>query len=627
MKYSTIFTVNFLVSILLVMVFILFERQSHQAQRDLNTASEDLNSYNNDIQSLYRLLIDRETGQRGYIITRDKAFLEPYFLAGQKITQLTETIKPSLNATEYALLIDLINKRDEYFQLSFNMLEQHQPLAEFIAEGKGKYYMDAMRDILERALESKQKMLSTLEASYDEALAKEHLSTSIFLIFIGLSNLGFLIFSIVKIAKPKTRIIHFLKAFSQNNKTPLVIEPTGIAETDELLQHLQHMARTVKEHAIALETTINALENEKRHKDMFLANMSHELRTPLNGIYGALQVIKGANSDEKELLRAAKECTKALSDIISDILDSQKMSAGKFTLDEAWQPCEDFLLGVTKLHAAAGKLKSIDVNVSVTDLPNELYCDKTRIGQILNNVIGNAVKFTDHGCVDVHVGYADSLLTIRVADNGIGMNEETLNHLFERFSQANTTITKRYQGTGLGMSITKQLVDLMQGSIDVTSTLGQGSTFVIKLPMAARGTAQPLSHTAEQNTFTQGLRILLVDDIATNVMVAELALKQHISHFDTASNGQEALAKIAQNTYNIVITDIRMPTMDGVELLSALRQQGNKIPVIALTAVANEAEKHEYLDQGFAAVLNKPLDISKLLTAVMSISKKSVDIQ
>jgi signal transduction histidine kinase/ActR/RegA family two-component response regulator len=623
MKYSTIFTVNFLVSIILVMVFVLFERQSYSAQATLTQASEDFVRYKNDTQSLYRLLIDRESGQRGYIITGDKVFLEPYFKAGQQIAELTENIKPSLNATEYALLIDLIKKRTEYFQTSFEMVDQQQPLADFVAQGEGRFYMNSMRDILEHALASKQQAISTLQNSYDEALAQENWITTVFLTFIGLSNLGFLGFAIFKIAKPKTRIIRFLQAFSQDNNTPFDLEATGIAETDELLQHLQRMTGNVKEHAIALETTIEALENEKRHKDMFLANMSHELRTPLNGIYGALQIVKGANNNENELLSAAKECTQALSEIISDILDSQKMSAGKFTLDEAWYPCEDFLLGVTKLHAAAGKLKSIDVNVSVKDLPNEMYCDKTRLGQILNNVIGNAVKFTDQGCVDVHVGYADSLLTITVTDNGIGMNEQTLSHLFDRFSQANPTVTRHYRGTGLGMSITKQLVDLMKGSIDVTSTLGKGSTFVIRLPMAARGTTQPLTNTAEQRTFLQGLRILLIDDIATNLMVAKLALEQHVSYLDTATNGQEALEKIATNTYDVVISDIRMPTMDGEALLSSLRQQGNKIPVIALTAVASETEKHVYLGKGFAAVLNKPLDVSKLLTTVMSISKKS----
>lgn len=621
MKYNTIFSVNFLVTTILVVFFVVFERQAHLAQLQLNDATLDLYAYKSDIKDLYRLLVDRETGQRGYIITHDEAFLEPYYASGRELSQLVEKIRPSLDTTSYTMLVDLISKRAEYFQQSFDMLEQQRSVSSFIAEGRGKYYMDAMREILDGVIEQKEHVLSALKTQHRQALERESLITLIFLLFIVASNLIFLLISVYKISKPQQRIINFLQAFTEDKHVPMQISSPGIVETDQLLQHLTTMTTVVREHADALEHTIEALENEKRHKDVFLSNMSHELRTPLNGIYGALQIIKGGNDSERELLSAAKECTQSLSEIISTILDSQKMSAGQFTLDNAWHPCEPTLQSVTKLHQAAASLKSIEFYVTLRHLPDEIYCDKTRLGQILNNVIGNAVKFTEQGGIRITIGYEDGQLNIIVADTGIGMNETAIKHLFERFTQADSSISRRFQGTGLGMAITKQLVDLMNGTIDVKSAPGEGTEFAISLPMHARGTSQTQTEVPlDTRGYDSRLRILLVDDIATNLTVVKMALEEHFSQIDIAYDGLEAWEKIANHSYDIVITDISMPKMNGVELLSTLRQHGHKIPVIALTGIASYTDIQHYIASGFAAVLTKPLDVEKLLKAVLNFS-------
>ena len=242
--------------------------------------------------------------------------------------------------------------------------------------------------------------------------------------------------------------------------------------------------------AIPVKIMFRSLQREQelsRAKDLFLSNMSHELRTPLNGIYGALQLVEGSDETEKAVMRAAKKSAESLNRIVSDILDIQKLSSGKLEIAPQWNETAAIFEQAQNLFMPLADINHVTLNLTIdTSLPNELYCDELRLGQILNNLVGNAIKFTEQGSVSIATRYEEGSLIVSISDTGIGMDDISLNHLFDRFTQADSSLRKKYAGTGLGMAITKELIELMAGSIDVASQLGQGTTFTVKLPLQGR---------------------------------------------------------------------------------------------------------------------------------------------
>jgi signal transduction histidine kinase/ActR/RegA family two-component response regulator len=358
-------------------------------------------------------------------------------------------------------------------------------------------------------------------------------------------------------------------------------------------------------------------------KDTFLSNISHELRTPLNGIYGVLQIVKGATDTEKKLLDAAKHSAQALNRIVSDILDIQKLSDGKVELAPEWCNSQTFFNNIAQLHHSSAVTLNIELRVNVhPSVPKELYCDDTRLGQVINNLMGNAIKFTQQGRVTLSVHYHDDTLHLNVTDTGIGMDEAALSHLFDRFTQADASITKKYQGTGLGMAITKELVDLMHGTIEVTSTIGEGTTFSVAIPL--QGSQQTNLNNADSNIrfARKDIRILLVDDVDTNTLVGREILRPHFSLVDTAASAKEALEKLAKQRYDILITDIGMPEISGEELHHIVKTEYPHLPVVALTGNAAEADKLQYLKSGFAGVSVKPIQQDTLLALIDRITGK-----
>ena len=367
----------------------------------------------------------------------------------------------------------------------------------------------------------------------------------------------------------------------------------------------------------------------RQAKDTFLSNMSHELRTPLNGIYGALQIVKGENDAEKSLLKAAKHSAQALNRIVSDILDIQKLSEGKVELAPEWCNSQTFFNNISQLHLSSTALLDIELHVNVhPSVPKKLYCDETRLGQVINNIMGNAIKFTHQGSVTLLVHYHDNTLHLDVTDTGIGMDEAALSHLFDRFTQADASISKKYQGTGLGMAITKELVDLMHGTIELTSTPGEGTTFSVAIPM--QGSQQTHSNNADSNIRLahKDIRILLVDDVDTNTLIGREILRPHFSLVDTASSGSEALVKLDASSYDLLITDIGMPGMSGEELHHAVKAQMPHLPIIALTGNASREDRERYLGMGFDGVTVKPFQLEDLLSLIHGVfeTKQSAEL-
>ncbi|WHH61378.1 PAS domain S-box protein [Petroclostridium sp. X23] len=383
-----------------------------------------------------------------------------------------------------------------------------------------------------------------------------------------------------------------------------------------------------------LEKTKETAESANRAKSEFLANMSHEIRTPLNGMLGMLNLTLMSDLDNRhrDNLKIAKSCADSLLKIINDILDFSKMEAGKLIIDN-----EDFNIfrlveDVIKAHSfqACEKSLSLDYQFSA-GIPTYLIGDSIRIKQILDNLIGNALKFTEDGgiilSVKKHSKKLDSFeLLFSVSDTGIGIAKSEIDRLFRCFSQVDGSITRKFGGTGLGLAISKQLAEMMGGTIWVESKKGEGSTFFFTLPLKVGQV--PVKKEVDQNLVKKPnipLKILLVEDDKVNQIVFQQMLSDKGHTMQIASNGKEALEIIKKEKFDIIFMDIQMPEMDGIEITQRIRQMegGTKhVPIVAVTAYALKGDKERFLSLGMDEYLAKPMQMEALFSVLDRYAKK-----
>ena len=374
----------------------------------------------------------------------------------------------------------------------------------------------------------------------------------------------------------------------------------------------------------ALEEAIAAAETANRSKSSFLASMSHEIRTPMNAIIGMLELLthEPLNNRQMDYVKDISHSATSLLSIINDILDMSKIESGKMEL----VPVDyDFLAFLDNMHSMftyVAEEKGLEFIFEVdSEAPHYLFGDDIRLRQIIINICGNAVKFTEKGCVKLEVKKAEESLIFAVSDTGRGIKQEDIGKLFSAFQQTDSVKNRGITGTGLGLAICKSFVELMGGAIEIESEYGAGTTFTVTIPLIP-GDSEKVKAAAlpkGRKLFAPRAKVLVVDDNEFNLRVAVGLL--NLSHIvaDTASSGMRAVEMLKQTEFNVVFMDHMMPEMDGVETTAAIRSLGGKfekLPIVALTANAVQGAREFFLANSFNDFVSKPIDVRELVSVL-----------
>lgn len=379
----------------------------------------------------------------------------------------------------------------------------------------------------------------------------------------------------------------------------------------------------------AIQGALAKAEDASRAKSAFLANMSHELRTPLNAVLGLARLMQhGPTSDElrREYLDLIADNASGLTRIVSDILDLSKIDAGKMALEVVAFDLHELVRTLHASYSVLAKTRGLQFGVSIdAGVPKVVQSDPVRLRQILSNFVSNALKFTSNGSVNISVAPAAPGSTrFSVKDSGCGFDDETRARLFQPFSQADNSTTRRHGGTGLGLSICQQLATLMGGSVGVESRIDQGSVFWVDLPLTASQEAPQVSGFGEvEESAMAGLRVLVVEDNPVNSLICKAMLEQRGMQVVEAANGALAVAAVAAaadegKDFDVILMDVQMPVMDGLEATARLRERYPrlKLPIIGLSAAAMTSDRDAALQAGMNEFTTKPIEPRRLIAAI-----------
>ena len=394
---------------------------------------------------------------------------------------------------------------------------------------------------------------------------------------------------------------------------------------NELKEHKENLEKTVDKRTKEVELALNKAELANKMKSEFVANISHEIRTPMNAVLGFTEHLLESkiDNDQREQLETLHGAAESLLVIINDLLDFSKLEDGKLDIEYLPFDLERTIKDVLKVAAVKAEDKGLELKTNL-ELKNKTFeGDSNRLKQVLLNFLSNAVKFTEKGSVTLKVSEKEneqqSLLMFEVIDTGIGISKEAQKRLFKRFEQEDTSTTRKYGGSGLGLSISKSLIELMKGNVGVMSSSGKGSCFwfEIELKRVAFKQETASENKVSQNSF-ENVKALVVDDNAVNLKLAKLSLEKNGVEVSTLLSGVEALSYLQENTPDLIFMDYLMPEMDGLETTVEIRKikTCKEIPIIALTANAMKEDQEKCIEAGMSGFIAKPFtkkDIQNVL--------------
>jgi signal transduction histidine kinase/HPt (histidine-containing phosphotransfer) domain-containing protein len=417
-----------------------------------------------------------------------------------------------------------------------------------------------------------------------------------------------------------------IKAGATNYITKSLITPEGITliiRNSINMRKVENELEASKEEALKLAHV----------KQDFLANMSHEIRTPLNAIIGFSDLLHKTTLNEKQnnYLDAISISSKNLLVLINDILDVSKLEKGKLALERKAISIKKIIGDVVTLNSQAAKIKGLKLLSSIDhEIPEAVLGDATRLTQILINLISNAIKFTRNGNIKIEViaedvTNEDATLLFSVRDTGIGIPKEKIAHIFERFTQAESSTTREYGGTGLGLNIVKMLVDLHQGKINISSELGQGTEFSFKICYRIADSSELEITNEKENVKSQnleGLKILVVEDNQLNQMLAESYITKNNGTVDIAENGIKAIERLKDNNYDCIMMDLQMPKLDGYQTTDLIRNNLKlETPIIACSAHFQEEEREKAKEVGMDDYITKPYSEELMIQLILNYTK------